>query len=316
MNVSGSGTSQKEGITFSRRSVSLGGKRVLSIFVAWVLITALSTYRAQQNPEPTPDNATKQAASRASVGQQSFESHCASCHGLDGRGGEHAHAIATPRAVGELEDVAVFQIIRGGIPAKGMPSFGSLSEPETRAIVAYLRLLTGKNTVRPDKGNPARGERLFFAKARCGDCHMIKGKGGFMGSDLTDFAGSHSLDELRRAIINPDQWIAPEQNAVTVTTQSQERVTGMVRNEDNFSMQVQDTDGIFHLLPKSQIAKIDREAHSLMPGDYGTRLTAAELDDLISFLFGGLPAPAHGSSRAEPSARPPAPKKPTGPDAK
>jgi len=316
VNVSTSGTSQKEGITFSRRRISLGGGSVLCIFVAWGLTTALSMYRAQQNPEPTPDTAAKKASARASLGQQSFEAHCASCHGLDGRGGEHAHAIATPRAVGELEDVAVFQIIRGGIPAKGMPSFGSLSEPETYAIVAHLRLLTGKNTVRPEKGNPARGGQLFFGKARCGDCHMMQGKGGFLGSDLTGFAGSHSLDELRRAIINPDQWIAPEQNVVTVTMQSQERVTGLVRNEDNFSMQVQDTDGVFHLLPKSQIAKIDREAHSLMPGDYRTRLSAAELDDVISFLFGGLPAPAHGSSRAESSVRPPAPKKPTGPDAK
>lgn len=166
-----------------------------------------------------------------------------------------------------------------------MPSFDALSASEIQAIIAYLRLLTGKGTMESGKGNSARGEQLFFGKARCGDCHMVAGKGGFMGSDLTGFAGSHSEAQLRQAILHPDQWIAPAQNPVTVTTLGGDRVTGQVRNEDNFSLQLQDSDGVFHLFLKSQIAKVVREPHSLMPGDYGTRLTPAELDDLMSFLF-------------------------------
>ena len=152
-------------------------------------------------------------------------------------------------------------------------------------MVAYIRRLTGKSTVQPEKGNADRGEQLFFGKARCGACHMMHGKGGALGADLTNFAPSHSVEELRRAITDPDQWIAPAQNAVTVTTPSGERVTGLLRNEDNFSLQLQDADGVFHLFLKSQVSKIDRERRSLMPGDYGKQLTAAELDDLIRFLF-------------------------------
>jgi putative heme-binding domain-containing protein len=216
---------------------------------------------------------------------------------LDGRGGEHAHAIATPHVAGDMEDPAIFQIIRGGIPSLGMPTFAALSEPEIRAIITYIRVLTGQNPVRPAKGNSARGEQLFFGKARCGDCHTMLGKGGFMGSDLTDFARTHSVDELHLAITNPDQWIPPVENMVTVTTQPQERVTGLARNEDNFSLQLQDADGVFHLFMKSRIAKIDRESHSLMPQDYETRLTAAELDDLINYMFSGLPASAHGKRK-------------------
>lgn len=306
MEMRGAGGSQKGAITFYRSRVSLRVQCVLSVFAAWMLTTVLTAYRAQ-NPQSLPGNAAKNGVSVA-AGRRSFESHCSPCHGLDGRGGEHAHAIATPSAAGALEDVAVAQIIRGGIPAKGMPSFSSLSEQETRDIVAYVRLLTGKSTARPTKGNSARGEQLFFGKARCGDCHMMLGKGGFIGSDLTDFVGTHSVDELRQAIVNPDRWVAPAQSAVTVTLQSGQRITGMVRNEDNFSLQLQDTDGVFHLLDKSQIAKLDRA--SLMPADYGTRLTPAELDDLISFLFSGLPAPAHASPGAVRPARDAVPKQP------
>ena len=299
--VSGADTSQEEGITFCHRRGRLRGKGVFCIIAIWMLTAALWTYPRQQNTEPTPASAAKKTPLPPAEGQRSFESHCASCHGIDGRGGEHAHAISTPRAAGALDDPALFQIIRGGIPSEGMPSFSSLSEPEIHAVITYLRLLTGKNTIRPVKGNSVRGEQLFFGKARCGDCHMIFGKGGFIGSDLTGFAGSHSLDELREAIIHPDRWIMPARNVVTVTTLSQERVTGLIRNEDNFSLQVQDADGVFHLFVKSQIAKVDREPHSLMPGDYGTRLTPAELDDLISFLFGRFPAAAHDSSGTSPA---------------
>jgi putative heme-binding domain-containing protein len=286
MNVSRTGASLNDWIKVCRRTANPRGKRVLLLFGGLFLAAALAALPAQQEPHSAPGQTAKKAPPRASEGQRSFESHCASCHGLDGRGGEHAHAIATPRAAGAFEDPALVQIIHGGIPAKGMPSFGSLSEPEIHAIVAYLRVLTGKNTVRPDKGNSARGEQLFFGKARCGDCHMMLGKGGSLGADLTEFARSHSVDEVRVAITDPDQWIAPAQNAVLVTTQSGERVRGLVRDEDNFSLQLQDTEGVFHLFLKSQIAKVDRESRSLMPGDYGTRLTAAELDDLIRFLFG------------------------------
>jgi hypothetical protein len=61
-------------------------------------------------------------------------------------------------------------------------------------------------------------------------------------------------------------------------------LSGLIRNEDNFSMQLQGIDGQFHLLMKSQIAKVESTGHSLMPDDYGTRLSSAELDDLVSFI--------------------------------
>lgn len=301
--MSGVDTALEEGITHFSRKADQHGRRVLALLVSLVLAAALRTYPAQRNPEATSPNPAEKASSPPAKGQRSFESHCASCHGLDGRGGEHAHAIATPRAAGALEDPALFQIIRDGIPSKGMPSFSSLSEPEIHALITYLRILTGKGAVRPGKGISARGEQLFFGKAHCGDCHMAAGKGGFIGSDLTDFAGSHSAGDLHQAIVNPDRWVLPARNVVTVTTLLQDRATGLVRNEDNFSLQVQDADGVFHLFLKSQIAKVDREPHSLMPEDYATRLTPAELDDLISFLFSGLVAPTHDSTSGGSSAR-------------
>ncbi len=137
---------------------------MLPLFVYVLSIAVVATSPAQQNPIPILANPAKKTASPPAEGQRSFESHCAPCHGLDGRGGEHAHAIATPTAAGALADPAVFQIIRSGIESKGMPSFGSIPEAEIHAIIAYLRLLTAKNPVRPRKGNSVRGEQLFFGR--------------------------------------------------------------------------------------------------------------------------------------------------------
>jgi cytochrome c oxidase cbb3-type subunit 3 len=295
--------SQKGQFTICRSRADLRCSGKFSLLGSLIFTAALATYPARQNPELKTEKPAGKTSSPQAQGQQSFESHCAPCHGLDGHGGEFAHAIATPGVAGALDNSVLFQIIRGGIPPQGMPSFNSLSESEVRSIITYVRLLTGQSAARPEKGSSVKGEKLYFGKARCGDCHMILGKGGFIGADLTNFVRSHSRDDLHQVIISPDQWISPAANVVTVTTLSQERVAGLVRNEDNFSLQLLDRDGVFHLFLKSQIVKVDREPHPLMPGDYATRLTPAELDDLLSFLFSGSPASAQASSVEGPSAR-------------
>jgi len=81
-----------------------------------------------------------------------------------------------------------------------------------------------------------------------------------------------------------------------VTTRSGERWTGIVRSEDNFSIQLLDTQGKFHLLMKSDLAGLERATRSPMPDDYGSRLSAAEVDALVAYLasaHGGEPAPDH-----------------------
>src|SRR5690348_3857846 len=68
---------------------------------------------------------TSPTSHRAS-GTQIFASACASCHGLDGRGGERAPDIAQARAVQQLSNQQLTRILSAGIPGTGMPSFRSL----------------------------------------------------------------------------------------------------------------------------------------------------------------------------------------------
>jgi hypothetical protein len=71
---------------------------------------------------------------------------------------------------------------------------------------------------------------------------------------------------------------------VTVTTRDGQQLSGEVRNEDNFSIQMQDADGAFYFPLKSDLETIEYKPLASMPTDYGTRLSRQELDDLVGYL--------------------------------
>jgi cytochrome c oxidase cbb3-type subunit III len=244
----------------------------------------------------------EQGSEAPGQGRQIFVSRCASCHGLDGRGGERAPGIANSAASQASTDKALMQIIREGIPAAGMPSFRRLPDTELRALVQHLRFLGGKVAAEEVKGDAVRGERLFFGKGRCGGCHIIAGRGGFIGPDLSEQGSTRAPDQIRKSIVNRDRVLPPGQEMVSVETKKGEHLSGLVRNEDNFSLQLLGVDGIFHLLMKSQIDKLVRDTRSLMPADYGSQLSFGELDDLVSYIVRSA-RPASSSTSSEESHR-------------
>lgn len=230
--------------------------------------------------------ATVAAASLAQqAGQTEYQSNCAGCHGLDGRGGEHAPDIATVQRVQQLTDADLLRTMRDGIPATGMPAFGSrLTSEQLGKVAAYLRRLQGEGHTAPLPGNPDSGRRLFFNKAGCSECHMVGGQGGFIAEDLSSYANTHSIEQTREAILNPNVNLDPHHPIATVVTNNGQRYTGIIRNEDSSSMQLQARDGTFLLLQKSRLASITREKQSFMPGDYASKLSTAEINDLIGYL--------------------------------
>ncbi len=220
----------------------------------------------------------------ANEGKQIFSTICAACHGLDGGGGERGPDISRRPEVRHLSNKALLRIVREGVPGTRMPAFSSLGAASTQSVVRYLRSLQGQRAGAPPPGNPNGGRALFFVKGGCSQCHMANGQGGFMGSDLSNFGGTQSLAEIRSAITDPDRNLESRKRIVVVMTANGEKLTGLARNEDNFSLQLQTADGTFHLLNKSELRKIEYQNRSLMPDDYGIRLSSKELDDLVSYL--------------------------------
>src|SRR5277367_6636726 len=221
----------------------------------------------------------------ASQGSALFSSNCASCHGADGRGGEHAPDIATASDVQRLADPNLIDIIKNGITGTGMPGFDWLGQDNVLALVAYLRTLRGKTNAVTLPGDPAHGEALFFGKAQCSECHMAHGKGGFIATDLSYIGADTNVDRIRQVILDPQKALPSQKKAVTVVTNFGQKFTGALRINDNFSLSIQTMDGGFHYFPKSQLTRIDIGSRSLMPDDYRSRLTDAEINDLASYLI-------------------------------
>jgi len=166
-----------------------------------------------------------------------------------------------------------------------MPALRSLGPSDIKVVVAYLRGLQGKNEMVKPPGDPEHGETIFFGKAGCAGCHMVEGKGGFIAADLSEFVRTHDAQQTRSAITSSAQNSDRQARLVTATTRSGEKFAGRVRNEDNFSLQLQELDGTYHFFLKANLAGMEDNAQSLMPSDYSSSLDVSELDDVVSYLM-------------------------------
>jgi cytochrome c oxidase cbb3-type subunit 3 len=254
--------------------------RVLAAAFFGILITnyGLAQQREQKGAK------TSRAASVA-AGRQTFSSICASCHGLDARGGERGPDIATRPEIAQLTDEETLKVLRAGIPEKGMPMFAQLGSARLLALLSYIRTLQGKDVQTQAPGDADKGKELFSGKAGCSTCHMVNGSGGFLGPELSGYGGNHNAVEIRAAILNPRERVDGRHRAAELTATDGKSYSGILRNEDNFSVQLQSSDGVFHLFSKSDVTAINYRKEPLMPADYGSKLSAAELDALAAYLF-------------------------------
>jgi len=248
---------------------------VLALFVC-----AAGEMRAA-NQATAPANAADTGAAKAT-----FENVCAACHGIDGHGGERGPDIAARAETVQKTDAELLAILKDGRTAKGMPGFAAYGNERLAALVAYVRALQGRTKGEVAPGDASAGKAVFYGKGKCSDCHMVAGKGGFFAGDLTGYAaGGKSVSKIRAAIVSPDKGLDPRRGIVSVVRSDGTAISGMARNEDNFSLQLQTPDGAFHLLKKGEIRSQKYEGRSGMPLDYGSKLSAREVDDLVSFLM-------------------------------
>lgn len=275
-----------------RECIAVGEAGLLRILHQWRAVSSLlvavglfsfTSLHAQRSADASPPAASLSA----SEGRALFTTNCGACHGADGRGGERAPDLATASEVQQLSDSDLMRIIQHGISGKGMPAFSLLSTERVRVIVNYLRAQQGKGQVVPLDlpGDKRVGESLFFGKAQCSTCHMVNGKGGFIASDLSLYGSHETAAQIRGVITDTKNNLPARSNATTVVTRTGEKVTGIVRSSDNFSIALQTLDGSFQFFQKSDLKQIDMEAHSLMPETYGSTLSNNELNDLIAYLL-------------------------------
>lgn len=252
----------------------------MKLWVCLILTALVSMLHAQS---PTPKNPLGTSPEVVAAGRSVYNSTCTDCHGVDGGAGGRAPELGGNRRYFRLSEASIFDTIKHGIPGTGMPPFAQLSDNDIWRIVVFIRNLRGNASEMNVPGNVANGAAIFSGKGGCESCHMINGKGGTLGPDLSSIGGTSTLKSIRD-VLTEETPVPPGYRPVKVVTQSGETVEGIARNEDNFSIQILDQNDKLHLYDKSELREVAHDKKSLMRHDYDKVLNQSEFQDLLAML--------------------------------
>lgn len=242
-------------------------------WIAW--LAAAASCLAQQNPF-TSD------AGAAESGRPMFRIFCSPCHGIKAEGGRGPDLTLGTYSVGD-RDADLFGVIVNGATGTEMPAYSSrLRDEDVWRIVSYIRSVARRDTAAAT-GNREAGRALFWGKGQCGQCHLVDGKGGRMGPDLSRMGRQRSLAYLKESIVDPNADLTPGYYTISVVTRDGKKLVGVQRGFDNFSGQFMDVAENFYSFQKSDVKSMKREFRSMMP-DYRTTFSPTELNDVVAYL--------------------------------
>jgi putative heme-binding domain-containing protein len=258
--------------------------RFRSVFVLGMLSLAASGFLAAQEKEVLSEQypgKNPHLNNKESIrgGMSLYRRLCADCHALDATG--YRGPDLTAFMAGGGTDEAMFQTIRKGVPGSEMQA-SNRPDNELLQIIAYLRSMGGAPPSEAiPAGNVASGEQLFAKQ--CSSCHRVAGKGGRVGPDLSRIGSARTRAALVREIRTPHEWIPPAFETVTIVTKDGQKIRGVKKNEDAFSIQVMDMRERIQGFLKSNVEVI-YDKNSLMPAFDPKRLSDSDLSDLVGYL--------------------------------
>lgn len=249
----------------------------------WLLLGGLIFAQAPiKNPKQGDPEAIR-------AGNAGYRARCASCHGADAKGAAAGSDLTKLWTAGAT-DQQIFQSIRRGVPnTLKAHSFGP--DAGIWSIVAYLRTLDTGGSASGPAGNAGNGEKVFGAN--CMRCHQANGRGGRLGPDLSRVGSSRSGSLLAHKIRHASSYImnvytgafiVEGYQPVTLVTRDGQRIRGVKKNEDAFSIQIMDTRERIQGYVKADLREVINEETSIMP-DFGPdRLPDSDLIDVLAYL--------------------------------
>jgi putative heme-binding domain-containing protein len=181
------------------------------------------------------------------------------------------------------------------MPANGTNGQGvGMTDEEIWQIITYIRSQEMKAPAKA-LGNAAHGKELFYGDANCSLCHMVEGKGGRLGPDLSGVGGSRTRAAIIDSVRNPSRRLAwglteatkefpQEYETVTVVTADGKQIKGVTLNEDSFTVQIMDMGEHIHLLEKDKLKSFQKSRESMMPKYNPDTLSDKDLNDIVAYL--------------------------------
>ncbi len=247
-------------------------------------------------------------------GDKTYTAMCTVCHGESAGGTDRGPGLIGMRSLRRRTEAQIADVIRKGTTG-GMPAF-PLPADQMQPLARFVKNLNASaNELRP-AGDIDAGGAFFFAKAKCADCHMVRGRGASNGPDLSDIGSQLTLREIEAVLDDPTSQIGARSTSscpgwafcpqepwtvVNVNLKSGTRLRGFARSQGKHDLQLQTLDGRIHTLADTEWTTIGREKQSLMP-----RLQASpsERRDLLAYLA-SLDGVHAGPLTPEPASVPP-----------
>ena len=222
---------------------------------------------AAREPRPAK-NPLEGNAQAISNGAAMFRNRCAGCHGPDAHGylgpdltgfwaaggNDGSHVRHRPaRRAGHRDDRR-----RSAARARQGHLAGARLRPHARARCLARR--------RPATRRAANGS----SAANCSTCHMVNGRGGQLGPDLSRIGSARPRAGLAAKLRGTSAFIRPGYEPVTLVTREGERIRGVRKNEDEFSIQIMDSRERLQGYLKANLTDVTMDKQSVMPV-YGSR---------------------------------------------
>jgi len=257
------------------------------------IISALLCAAEDRNPYAGDPQAAK-------LGEFQFRINCAFCHGLGARGGGRGPDLTRAQKKHGNSDADLFRTINEGVPGTAMPPNGTtgqgvgMTDEEIWQVITYIRSQQVQAPAQPI-GNAAHGKELFYGDANCSSCHMINGKGGRLGPDLSGVGTARAPEAIIDSVRNPSRRLAPglseamkefpqEYETVVVVTSDGKEIRGVTLNEDSFTLQMMDRNEQIHLFEKDQLRSCKTSRVSAMPVYNPDTLSDKDLQDIVAYL--------------------------------
>jgi len=245
-----------------------------------LLVAGVVSYALAQTP--SPKNPLGHEPEVAAEGHTIFNQTCTTCHGMDGSEGERAPALVGERRFFRLSEGALYDTIKHGIPGTAMPAL-NISDDSIWKVVVFIRAMRSSASEVDVPGNVVHGKEVFFGKGNCAKCHVLDGKGGTIGPDLSNIGAQITLRRLKESLTVAGPIPAGYQPVKVVTLKGQ-TIEGIAKNQDDFSIQLLDSQNHIHLLDRAELKSVDEPKTSLMPHNYDKVLSSDEYNDLLAML--------------------------------
>ncbi len=135
-------------------------------------------------------------------------------------------------------------------------------------------------------GDPEHGREVFFRAGTnsCGSCHRVRGRGQWVGPDLSTIGVKYGRDELLRSISSPSGAIGYSFRSQVVALSDGRVITGLAIEDTPDHLILKTADGQRISIATSSIEVRKTSDVSLMPEGLAQAMSDDDLVNLLAFL--------------------------------